>query len=201
MKAREIMKKENAKIREKKQAKKEEIKARRMLGDEDEGEKKHRHHHRKAAEESESDNEDFSSEEETLRNTNVGDSNQILTTNTNTFATFTTTTENLNTHTDNAPGHEGEEEVNPYQEATEQEKTTLDKLLAREATHWQWDKHAVCFTLLISNVLVSLMRGSKKSGSIIGIKPCDVIGWLLVAAYIVICSALTFSGVKKVNAE
>lgn len=77
----------------------------------------------------------------------------------------------------------------------------MDNLLKREATHFQWDKHAVCFILLVSNVLVSLMRGSKKAGSIIGIKPCDAIGWVLVALFISICSLCTYFGIKKVNGE
>lgn len=86
-------------------------------------------------------------------------------------------------------------------EYSAKEERSLDNLLKREATHWQWDKHAVCFILLISNVLVSLMRGSKKAGSIIGIKPCDVIGWVLVAVFIAICSFCTFYGIRKVNGE
>ena len=45
------------------------------------------------------------------------------------------------------------------------------------------------------------MRGSKKSVSIIGIKPCDVVGWILVGIFISICSLCTYLGIKKVNAE
>jgi uncharacterized membrane protein YfcA len=89
---------------------------------------------------------------------------------------------------------------------TEEEKDKVEKLLSREATHKQWDKHAVCFIILISNVLVTLMRGKPNknggsSGSIIGIKPCDIIGWFLVATFIAICSFCTYLGVKKVNYE
>ena len=58
---------------------------------------------------------------------------------------------------------EGEEEATP------EEIERLDALLKKEATHFQWTKHGVCFVLLISNVMVSLLRGSKKSKSIIGI--------------------------------
>ena len=45
------------------------------------------------------------------------------------------------------------------------------------------------------------MRGSKKSGSIIHIKPCDAIGWILVGIFILICSVCTYIGIKKVNGE
>jgi hypothetical protein len=98
-----------------------------------------------------------------------------------------------------AEGEKKDENGNPYELATDKEKARLDALLKREATHWQFDKHAVCFLLLISNVLVSLMRGSKKSKSIIGISPCSVVGWTLVVVFVAICSFCTYYGVRKVD--
>ncbi len=55
------------------------------------------------------------------------------------------------------------------EEATPEEIERLDALLKKESTHFQWSKHGICLVLLISNVMVSLLRGSKKSKSIIGI--------------------------------
>lgn len=91
--------------------------------------------------------------------------------------------------------------TSPYSEATEAEIERLDKLLKSEASHGQWLKHAVCFVLLISNVLVSLLRGSKKSPSLIGISPCSVVGWLFVVLFVAICGVCTWIGIKTVNSE
>lgn len=55
--------------------------------------------------------------------------------------------------------------------------------------------------LLISNVLVSLFRGSKKAPSIIGIDQCSVPGWLFVVAFVGVCTACTIFGIKIVNRE
>jgi hypothetical protein len=90
---------------------------------------------------------------------------------------------------------------NPYANVTPAEVERLDKLLAKEATHFQWGKHLICFILLVSNVMVSLLRGSKKSKSIIGISPCDLLGWMFVVIFIGICAACTIYGIKTVNAE
>lgn len=94
-----------------------------------------------------------------------------------------------------------ETEINPYSDATPSEVERLDKLLSKEATHYQWGKHIVCIILLVSNVMVSLLRGSKKSKSIIGINPCDILGWMFVAVFICICGACTFYGIRTVNNE
>ena len=92
-------------------------------------------------------------------------------------------------------------ENNPYCNATVSEINRLDALLKKEATHYQWDKHIVCVVLLVSNVLVSLLRGSKKSPSIIGIGTCSAPSWSFVALFVVICSICTFLGIRKVNSE
>jgi hypothetical protein len=55
--------------------------------------------------------------------------------------------------------------------------------------------------LLLSNVFITLLRGNKKSPSIIGIQSCDVLGWVFVLIYIGICSFCTFIGVRTVKAE
>lgn len=56
-------------------------------------------------------------------------------------------------------------------------------------------------TLLLSNVMVTLLRGNKKSPSIIGIQSCDALGWIFVLMLIGICSLLTVMGVRKVKSE
>jgi uncharacterized membrane protein YfcA len=114
--------------------------------------------------------------------------------NTVTGTTVVTSTEILQSETT-------AEVLSPYSQATPAEVSKLDKLLAKEATHFQWGKHLVCLILLVSNVLVSLLRGSKKSKSIIGINPCDVVGWLFVVIFVGVCATCTIYGIKTVNKE
>ena len=59
----------------------------------------------------------------------------------------------------------------------------------------------MCMILLISNVLVSLFRGSKKARSIIDIDQCSIPGWLFVVAFVAVCTACTVIGIKVVNRE
>jgi len=125
-------------------------------------------------------------ESENIRNQNLNMTGSIATTQNNTHSQMITTEL---------------EEKNPYENATPAEVERLEKLLKREATHYQWDKHIICFILLFSNVLISLLRGSKKSPSIIGIHPCDILSWGFVVLFVAICSACTFIGIKKVNSE
>ena len=203
MKAREILKKENTKMKEQRAVKKEALKAKRMLGEdaEDDGDHNHRGidgRQNVTATESESDNEGFSSEDESFKSTNFSVDKKMGMNTSENSNTFLTSTDIPNT---SVLEKKVDENGNPYELATVGEKARLEALLKREATHWQFDKHAVCFLLLVSNVLVSLMRGSKKSGSIIGTKPCDAVGWVLVGVFIMICSACTYFGVRKVNNE
>lgn len=89
IKAREILKKENKKIKEQRAAKKEAIKAKRMLG-EDEEPDNHNRKNRDPVIESDSDNDGFSSEEETFRNaTEVAEKKAVNTETSNTFITST----------------------------------------------------------------------------------------------------------------
>jgi len=74
-------------------------------------------------------------------------------------------------------------------------------MLEKESGHGQWSKHLICFLLLISNVLVSLFRGSKKAPSLIGIDACSVLGWSFVVFFVGICTACTVFGIKIVNNE
>jgi len=200
MKAREILKKENNKAKEQRAAKKEALKAKRMLGDEaDEGGDHQRgiDGRQNVTGESDSDNEGFSSSEDESFKNSTFSLDKKLAMNTEISNTFVTSSDIVSFIAEKKIDENG----NPYELATDAEKAKLEALLKREATHWQFDKHAVCFLLLVSNVLVSLMRGSKRSGSIIGIKPCDAVGWVLVGVFILICSACTYFGVRKVNTE
>lgn len=168
MKAREILKKENQKAKEQRAAKKEALKAKRMLGEDANEDGDHQRGidiRQNVTGESESDNEGFSSEDESFKNSSFSLDKKVAMNNTENSNTFLTSSEVLTTVVDKKIDDNG----NPYELATDAEKARLEKLLNREATHWQFDKHAVCFLLLVSNVLVSLMRGSKRSGSIIGI--------------------------------
>jgi hypothetical protein len=96
---------------------------------------------------------------------------------------------------------DGKDGTSPYSEATEAEIERLDKMLRKEASHGQWIKHMICFILLISNVLVSLLRGSKKSPSLIGVSPCSAVGWTFVVIFVGICGVCTWAGIKIVNSE
>lgn len=97
MKAREILKKENKKIKEQRAAKKEAIKAKRMLAGEDEEPEDFKRNGKDPLE-SDSDNEGFSSEEESFRSTLEITDKKAGVNNTASSNTFVTTTEdNLKT--------------------------------------------------------------------------------------------------------
>ena len=182
-KATEIMKKENEKLKaKKKETKEKKRESNRILGIEEEGEP--------------GEEKDLDWDNDATTDPSILNSTSIV------FNSRRDTNVSKNVDSEiTSPKNQNAEEESPYDRATPQEEKRLENLLKREGTHFQWDKHAVCLILLISNVLVTLMRGSKKSGSIIGTKPCDVVGWLLVVIFVAICSLCTFYGIKKVSKE
>ena len=74
-------------------------------------------------------------------------------------------------------------------------------MLEKEKTHYQWTKHGLCLSVLLANLLVTLLRGGKASPSIVGIGTCSVLGWLFFLLFLVFCSVLTYLSIKMVNKE
>lgn len=78
----------------------------------------------------------------------------------------------------------------------------LDDILVTEESHGQWYKHGLCFFVLISQVCVNLIRGSKSSPSLIpGYGKCLWYDWSICGFYIMICMSVTFLAIKRVNYE
>ena len=63
----------------------------------------------------------------------------------------------------------------------------LDSMLKRERGHCQSKKLSLIFTLVISIILLTLMRGSSSFESIIKIEWCSTTDWILIAVFLVIC--------------
>eukprot|EP00347_Sterkiella_histriomuscorum_P016420 403353250 len=85
--------------------------------------------------------------------------------------------------------------------STSRDLIKVDKLLAREKTHYQWDKQGICAIVLIVEVLVSLFRGSKKTKSIIDIQTCSVWDWLCFAFFIVFCFFMSMVAVNNLKKQ
>jgi uncharacterized membrane protein YfcA len=88
-----------------------------------------------------------------------------------------------------------------YPPPTDEDVLKVEKLLEREKGHGQYDKHLTCLVVLISQIIISLLRGSSALPSIVGISRCGVLDWLLFSLYIIICGAVTVVAVKRIIAE
>jgi hypothetical protein len=82
------------------------------------------------------------------------------------------------------------------QEIDEKCREELAKLLKTEKTHRQWKKQAINFLIFGLLVFVNLFRGSKKSGSIFGVKTCSAADWSAFGVFILICALLIFYAVR-----
>ena len=113
MKAKEILRKENQKVKEQRAAKKEALKAKRMLGEDEEDEDPKKNSGlRPTTADSDSENEGFSSEDESFRT--VSELVVDKKVNNSEIATFVTTTTEMQEK-------KGDEKGNPYELPTEKE--------------------------------------------------------------------------------
>ena len=81
-------------------------------------------------------------------------------------------------------------------DASELEIAELDKLLASEKSHYlQWPKHLIAFSLTIISLLISFMRGSKSTPSIIGVAKCSPWDWGLLAIFCLLMFGFSGLGV------
>lgn len=85
--------------------------------------------------------------------------------------------------------------------STEYEIHLVERMLEREKTHAQWDKHLLCLIVLVSQCLINLFRGSKANPSIVGIEHCGPVDWVLFALYLAICCVMSVVSIKRVMAE
>eukprot|EP00347_Sterkiella_histriomuscorum_P009932 403339320 len=83
----------------------------------------------------------------------------------------------------------------------QEELQQLERILEKEKGHKQWDKHLTC--LLIFSLLVStnLLRGNKSLDSIIGIERCSLLDWMVLFTFYILCSSITFLGIRRVRKE
>jgi len=80
--------------------------------------------------------------------------------------------------------------------ATDAEIAELDKLLASEKSHWlQWPKHLIAISLTLISLLISFMRGSKSTPSIVGVTKCSAWDWILLSIFCIIMLGFSALGV------
>jgi hypothetical protein len=84
---------------------------------------------------------------------------------------------------------------------TENDREQLKRLIEKEKTHKQWDKHSMCTICLSSMVIVTLMRGSKSVDSIVGIERCSVADWSILILYLIICGTVLMIALREVLKE
>jgi hypothetical protein len=79
--------------------------------------------------------------------------------------------------------------------ASEEDKKTLKALLEAENSHAkQWPKHLMALGVVVANLIVTLLRGSK-SIQIIPIERCGVIDWSLFTIFVLIMFVASYFGV------
>jgi len=80
-------------------------------------------------------------------------------------------------------------------DASEEEKKTLKALLDAENSHSkQWPKHLMALGVVVSNLIVTLLRGSKNT-KIIPIERCGFIDWSLFAMFVLLMFVASYFGV------
>jgi len=70
-----------------------------------------------------------------------------------------------------------------------------------ELKHWQWRKTPFMLFSLVWVILISLLRGSKRVESQIGVETCGVVDWSLFSLFILVCLCLTFFIAKLLRQE
>ena len=65
----------------------------------------------------------------------------------------------------------------------------------------QWKKHLLCITVLIGLMLVTLLRGSKRTESIVGLKKCGAGDWCILDAFVVFALVVTCVAVRIIKSE
>ena len=84
----------------------------------------------------------------------------------------------------------------PNSKVSQREIDELEELLEDEKSHArQWKKHLLAIFIISISLLVNLIRGSKRSPSIIGIERCGELDWSIFTAYVVGSLGLSFVGV------
>ena len=84
----------------------------------------------------------------------------------------------------------------PREQATKEEIEQLDALLEDEKSHTrQWRKHVLAIFVISISLTVNMVRGSKRTPSIIDIEKCGELDWTIFTSYILISILLSFVGV------
>lgn len=85
---------------------------------------------------------------------------------------------------------------------TDPDRLALKELQKRESSACgQWRIQLQCFVLSLLSVIVNLLRGTPKFDSIIGLKGCNALGWVILAIFIIVCGIVTFFNIKAIRKE
>ena len=86
--------------------------------------------------------------------------------------------------------------LDPNDKVTSEEIEQLDNLLEDEKSHArQWRKHMLAIFVISVSLLVNMLRGSKRTPSIIEIEKCGQLDWTIFISYILISIMLSLIGV------
>jgi hypothetical protein len=71
---------------------------------------------------------------------------------------------------------------------------TVNEMIEREKTHYQWKKHGICCIVLFSQIGINLLNAF--------LIPCgEVLYWVLFGTYLVICACVTYLSCRVVTSE
>ena len=80
--------------------------------------------------------------------------------------------------------------------------TLLTDILKKESSNLrQWRAHLCALTCVLIAFATSLLRGSPKSESVIGIERCGVLDWTILIAFLITMSMIIMERVSVVRKE
>ena len=74
-------------------------------------------------------------------------------------------------------------------------KEVLKHLIDKESTNFQCNNLLLNLAMLISLIILTLLRGPGNKNSVIGVKRCDKLDWVLLALLFIISIMLTLTAV------
>lgn len=75
-----------------------------------------------------------------------------------------------------------------------EESPMLKKIIKTEKTHWQWTKLFIFFLVFVVLESSSILRGSRRAPSLVGIKTCSWIDWTIYGFTVLFIIAMTVYG-------
>ena len=82
------------------------------------------------------------------------------------------------------------------------DRVALKELQRRESSACgQWRIQLQCFVLSLLSITVNLLRGTPKFDSIIGLKGCNAVSWVILAIFITLCGFVTFFNIRAIRKE